>query len=218
MKKISPILSFLLLITGFSAQAQNEPTPSEVKIESCSERLRDKKNDNLWYAERIGGGGLIGAAATGAGVMAGVAIAVPITIIGVAAAASTTLLISAANKNVALKLLEGSGEGGNKQTLKAWNRANKKNPELFSKITYAEFLASIHKADVNGNACRLKSKPSKNDVINIVKLDLEDESKDGESNSEKNVDQSPRGANSKSNLPTKDSPKKESPSSSAKLE
>ena len=194
MKKThSIIIGAIILANSFSTLAQTSP---KQEIKSCSEQLIMSKAKTEQGINVTSAGGFL--ASVGGGFLAaslGTGPALPITIFGGAVVGTTVLAIKFTEKKHALEIFEGAANGGNSRTEKLWRKANKKHPETFKKITYAEFLASIHKADLNGEACRVDNSPSKKAFIKIVEVDIsENSNKQVGQVSNKKIDDSERGS------------------------
>jgi hypothetical protein len=172
------VMSILLCSSIVMAQTTEPEIAKPEKPQTCSQQLEAK-------TEKLGN---TAAGVGGAGVFVGgfIALAAPTGGLSVVAGGVTVaaiLIISSEHKYKAIKLFEGAATGGNGATARAWRKANRKDPEFFKKITYVQFLDSIHKANVSGEACRMKAVPSKKDLVKMVKIDLdtEDESESSKS-------------------------------------
>lgn len=204
--------SFILCLLVATNSYSQDVAKAEVVV-SCSESLRYliskkkiiKQEWGLASAVSIGPAAIVAAA--------GVPVLIPIVIVGGIGAVAISLKVTESRRKNMLRLFDGAASGGNKQTLKLWDRAQKKDPDVFSKITYQDFLASIHKSDVSREACKEKSFSSKKEMIKVVKLELDEEA---EADQDEAVasDQSQRGVNSKHDLPAGTAEKKKPVTSS----
>lgn len=77
--------------------------------------------------------------------------------------------------NRLLAIYDGAASTGNNATQELWIMVNKKHKEAFKDMSYKEFLKSIDEANTSGDACVLKKAPNKEDVLEIVYTDSDDE-------------------------------------------
>ena len=81
-----------------------------------------------------------------------------------------------AHPNRLLAIYDGASTStGNNATQELWIFVNKKHKEIFKDLTYKEFLKSIDEANTSGDACVEKKAPNKEDVLEVVFTDTDDE-------------------------------------------
>ncbi len=157
MKFLLLFLTMALSLQSLSLYAQKGPeVPRAEGTRSCSEDIKwksaesDKKNPHYWMKHEAIQGITF---AIVAGPSAPVVIAVTMAAIG--GTHLTQELIKKHRKKM-LEIFVGAAAQGNKATQKLWTLALKKNPEALKGMTYEQFLASIHKGDISGEACSVR--------------------------------------------------------------
>lgn len=149
-----------------------DPTPTEVKVSSCSESLKLSIQDKTRSSEDLGfatGVTLLSAPFVGAFV-AGVPGALAGT--GVVLVLGTTALtqeIAKKHRKNILEIFKGAASGkGNGKTKKLWRIAHRKNKAVFKDMTYSSFLQHLHNADISGEACEFRDVPKKKGIIQVL--------------------------------------------------
>ncbi len=157
MKKLIMISSLTLTLLTTVAGA---------KTPSCLEQVRaisENRSENVEGAVQVSFWGSVFVSipfAVAAGPFA------PIVIIGGGTAGAVAISKAETRARNLVDLFEEAASGtGGRQTGKLWQKANRRYPDKFKGMSYADFLEGINNANLSGEACRKRAVPNKKAIL-----------------------------------------------------